>query len=242
MNLTKTILLVVALINVCACGPREAGEAQHPELPADLAANLVVSGDSSRELITGLPSTETREPGDAAPDIQRQKVCTTQYSAKVKYQVTHCVLTEEDLGSAIRAADTEGQPEEPLGANTRVADLYSLSAFRGQPLEQPLVCGDFGEGPWDVLVTQEQRCFDIDDEFELVFTVGGKLFRAIWFGTLADRPTEFPLTSITQIDQSCKCCTGFKRCPAPPGEPTEAFSCKLERAGVDDPCAPMGPR
>ena len=77
--------------------------------------------------------------------------------------MSHCVLTEEDLGSGGRVSDTD---------------------------EQPFVCGDFGEGPWDVEITRRQRCSNIDDEFELGFMVGGELFSAVWFGELTDRPPE----------------------------------------------------
>jgi len=194
-----------------ACSKTPQSVAALPELPTELAADLVMA-KTAPVLMTGPVSGPLSTPVSAPPvALDIAKGCTTSYDGYVLFPITVCYLPPlpelSTIPPPVLAKKIPGVAEIP------VTKFFKLSSHAKNRLKHPLFCS-VRSGPWYAHVEAEQKCGTNPNI--LSFTAGilgaPEPINVTWSGQLSDVPPPLVLTGITESGTVCQCCSG-STCP-----------------------------
>lgn len=203
-------LALCGLLAACAVTPNAIRDL--PELPADLARDLVAAR-TAPVLVTkpaAPASLPVPRPADTPSSLAPSRACTAVYQGYVIYPITVChppsVLYETLDASAAQASATGSAPV-PAPRN------FKLTSHPLVRLGFPWFCTTRG-GPWYAGVEGAQICNANPNirSFKAEILGAPEPVVVTWSGTLADVPAPLNLVAISQTGEFCTCCSGVM-CP-----------------------------
>jgi len=178
-----------------------------PELPPELAANLVPS-QTAPVLVTRAPQpTPPRPPSlPPPPAINRAQFCTARYVAYVPFPMTICYSFSDLVANVL-----ENPAQSPRVSTPRPEPpkYYKLTSKRNLGSFFCRVSG----GPWYAAVHEQESCSDsLPTHCVLEFLSAPEHVVMQWDGTLKDVPPPINPNLFALAGRSCSCCPGFKTC------------------------------